>query len=411
MRRPVLLTLAGTLSVSVVSLSACGSGGSGGNSTQQVGTPITIGVSVSLTGDFSGDGKALVQGYDLWAQDENAKGGLLGHHVTMKYVDDASSTQQVVTNYQNLISQDHVALVFGPFSSLLTIPASTVTDRLGYAFAEPAGGGPSVFNRGLHSLFFVQPAAVADNLVSFTQWVLSLPASQRPATAAYATSDDPFTQPQVDRARALLEAGGVTTATSKVYPAETTDWNPIAQQIINANADIVVLGTQEPDGIAYIKAFQQQHYNPKALIETGGPDQGKDFSDKVGATNTAGVLVPAGWWSSAKTTGNTKFVSGFIAKYGGGPADISQDAAEAYSVGQVVDQAATKANSIANSALISAMHSDTFQTIQGPMAFDSAGRPNGATFLVQWQNSATVPVYPATTAVAPPEYPKPTFAP
>ena len=130
---------------------------------------------MSLTGDFSGDGKALVQGYDLWAQDENAKGGLLGHHVTMKYVDDASSTPQVVTNYQNLITQDKVALVFGPFSSLLTIPASTVTDRFGYAFPEPAGGGPSVFNRGMHSLFFVQPAPVEDNLVSFTQWVLSLP--------------------------------------------------------------------------------------------------------------------------------------------------------------------------------------------------------------------------------------------
>jgi branched-chain amino acid transport system substrate-binding protein len=411
MRKPVFLTLAGTLSLSVVSLSACGSGGTGGSSTPQVGTPITIGVSVSLTGDFSGDGKALVQGYDLWAQDENAKGGLLGHHVTMKYVDDASSTQQVVTNYQNLITQDKVALVFGPFSSLLTIPASTVTDRFGYAFPEPAGGGPSVFNRGLHSLFFVQPAAVADNLVSFAHWVLSLPTNQRPATAAYATSDDPFTQPQVDKARSLLEAGGVTTASSKVYPAETTSWNTLAQQVVNANADVVVLGTQEPDGVAFIKAFQQQHYNPKALIETGGPDQGKDFSDKVGAANTGGVMVPAGWWSSAKTPGNSMFVNEFIAKYGGTPADISQDASEAYSVGQVVDQAATKANSIANSALISAMHSNTFQTIQGPMAFDSAGRPNGATFLVQWQNGATVPVYPSSAAVAQPEYPKPTFAP
>src|SRR5580693_7550167 len=208
-------------------------------------TPITIGVSVSLTGDFSGDGKALVQGYLLWAQDENAKGGLLGHHVTMKYVDDASSTTQVVTNYQNLITQDKVALVFGPFSSLLTIPASTVTNRFGYAFPEPAGGGPSVFPRGIHSLFFVQPAPVEDNLVSFTQWVLSLPASQRPATAAYSTEDDPFTQPQVDKARALLEAGGIKTLSYKVYPAESTDFGPLAQQVIQANADIVILGTQE----------------------------------------------------------------------------------------------------------------------------------------------------------------------
>jgi branched-chain amino acid transport system substrate-binding protein len=409
MRKPVSVTVTGILSMVGLSLAACGSGGGGGG-TPQAGKPITIGVSVSLTGDFSGDGKALVQGYDLWAQDENAKGGLLGHHVTMKYVDDASSTQQVVTNYQNLITQDKVDLVFGPFSSLLTIPASTVTDRFGYAFPEPAGGGPSVFTRGIHSLFFVQPAPVEDNLVSFTQWVLSLPASQRPATAAYSTENDPFTQPQVDKAKALLEAAGVRTVSYKVYPVEVTDWTPLAQAVIAANADAVILGTQEPDGVAFIKAFQQQHYNPKALIETAGPDQGKDFSDKVGAGNTEGVLVPAGWYSSAKTQFNTTFVSEFIAKYGGAPGDISQDAAEAYSVGQVVDQAAAKANSIANAALITALHNGTYQTIQGPMAFDAVGKPNGASFLVQWQHAGTVPVYPVSAAVAQPEYPKPNFA-
>jgi branched-chain amino acid transport system substrate-binding protein len=411
MRRPVLTTVTSILTVSALGLTACGSTGGGSGGTPQAGTPITIGVSVSLTGDFSGDGKALVQGYDLWAQDENAKGGLLGHKVTMKYVDDASSAQQVVTNYQNLITQDKVALVFGPFSSLLTIPASTVTNRFGYAFPEPAGGGPSVFTRGINSLFFVQPAAVEDNLVSFTKWVLSLPASQRPATAAYATEDDPFTQPQVDRARALLEAAGVKTLSTKVYPAETTDWTPLAQQVIAANADLVILGTQEPDGVAFIKAFQQQHYNPKALIETAGPDQGADFSGKVGIANTAGVMVPAGWYASAKSSGNAKFVSEFTAKYGGAPGDISGDAAEAYSVGQVVDQAAIKANSIANSALITALHNGTYQTVQGPMAFDAVGKPNGATFLVQWQNGTPVPVYPAAAAIAQPLYPKPNFGP
>jgi branched-chain amino acid transport system substrate-binding protein len=405
MRKPVSLIMAGL----GLTLAACGSS-SGGGGSPQAGTPITIGVSVSLTGDFSGDGKALVQGYDLWAQDINAKGGLLGHKVTMKYVDDASSTQQVVTNYQNLITQDKVALVFGPFSSLLTIPASTVVDRYGYAFPEPAGGGPQVFSRGLHSIFFVQPAAVADNLVSFTKWVLSLPASQRPATAAYATQDDPFTQPQVDKAKTLLEAGGVTTASYKVYPSEPIDWTPLAQQVVNAHADVVILGTQEPDGVAFIKVFQQQHYNPKALVETTGPDQGKDFADKVGAANTEGVMVPAGWWSSAKATGNDKFTSEFVAKYGGAPGDISADAAEAYSVGQVVDQASAKANSIDNAALISALHSGTYQTIQGPMAFDSTGKPNGSSFLVQWQNGLTVPVYPSSAAVAQPEFPKPNFA-
>jgi branched-chain amino acid transport system substrate-binding protein len=388
-----------------LTLAACG--GSTPTAAPSPGTPITIGVSVSLTGDFSGDGKALEQGYDLWAQDVNAKGGLLNHKVTMKYVDDASSTQQVVTNYTNLITSDKVDLVFGPFSSLLTIPASTVVDRYGYAFPEPAGGGPSVFNRGLKSIFFVQPAAVEDNLVSYTKWLLSLPAGQRPATAAYATQDDPFTQPQIDKAKSLLEAGGITTAYYKVYPAETHDFTALAQQVINSKADAVILGTQLPDALAFPQAFVQQHYNPKTIIETTGPDQGASFSGPLGA-NTEGIMVPAGWTPSATAYGNDNFVKEFIAKYGGAAADISADAAEAYSVGQVVDQASAKANSIDNGKLITQLHTGSYNTIQGPMSFDATGKPLGGVgvYIEQWQGGSAIFVYPTSVAAKPPEYPK-----
>ena len=391
--------------VATLGLTAVACGGSATPAAQ--GAPITIGVSVSLSGDFSGDGKALEQGYDLWMADVNSRGGLSGHKVTMKYVDDASSTQQVVTNYQNLITVDKVALVFGPFSSLLTIPASTVVDRYGYAFPEPAGGGPHVFDRGLKSVFFVQPAAVEDNLVSYTNWLLALPSGQRPASVAYATQDDPFTQPQVDKAKSLLEAAGVKTAYYHVYPAETTDFTPIALQVASTKADAVILGTQLPDAVAFAKTFIQQQFNPKTIIETTGPDQGSQFSDKLGA-NTEGIMVPAGWTTDAKAYGNDVFVREFIAKYGGTAADISADAAEAYSVGQVVEQAATKAGSIDNKTLINTLHSGTYNTIQGPMSFDATGKPQGGVgvYIEQWQGGSAMFVFPSTIAAAPPEYPK-----
>jgi branched-chain amino acid transport system substrate-binding protein len=392
--------------VLTLGVSACASsGGSTGGS----GKPLVVGVSVSLDGDFSGDGKALEQGYQLWADDVNAKGGVLGRKVQFKFVNDASSTQQVVTNYQDLITRDKVDLTFGPFSSLLTIPSSAVVSRYGYAFPEPAGGGPDVFSHGLKNVFFVQPAPVVNNLVSYTKWLLGLPAGQRPATAAYSTQDDPFTQPQVDRARSLLEAAGVKTAYSKVYPAETTDFTPLALAVAHSGADAVILGTQLPDAIAFVQTFEQQHFNPRSLVETTGPDQGSDFSDKVGKANTEGIIVPAGWWPSARTGQNDHFVKAFVAKYGGDPASISADAAEAYSVGQVIEQAANRANSVDNAKLISTLHSGTYQTIQGPMAFDKTGQPNGASFLVQWQGGQTVPVYPTAIAAAKPEFPKPNW--
>ena len=385
-------------------LGACGA--SSGSSSSR---PVVIGVSVSLSGDFSADGQAVEQGYKLWASDVNAAGGLLGRKVQFKFVDDSSSAQQVVTNYQNLINVDHVDLTFGPYSSLLTIPASGVAARFGYAFPEPAGGGPQVFTRGLKNLFFVQPAAVVDNLVSYTGWLRSLPASERPKTAAYATEDDPFTQPQIDNARAKLEAAGLTTVYYKVYPAETADTSPIGLAVAKANADVVVLGTQLADGVAFIKTFQGQRYSPKSLVEAAGPDQGFQFSDKVGKSATEGIMVPAGWWPNAKTFANEHFVKAFLAKNGGDASSISADSAEAYSVGQVVQQAADRIQSIDNAKLIDALHHGSYRTVQGTMSFDSVGKPTGQSFLVQWQSGSAVPVFPAAAAVAKPEYPKPAW--
>ncbi len=329
----------------------------------------------------------------------------------MDIVSDASSPDQVQTNYQKLINVNHDDLVFGPYSTLLTKPASVVANRYGYAMVEGAGGGPSVFTQGLHNVFDVS-LPVAYNLDSFAQYLLALPASSRPDSIAYATEDDPFTQPQVDRARQLLEQGGIKTASYQVYPAETTDFNPIADKLIASGAKVVVVGTMLPDITAFIQRFKQQHYNPQALIATAGPDQGDQFIKPIGGAATAeGILVPNDWYPGANNPGNAEMVQAYIAKYGGTPDSISADVAEAYSVGQVVQQAITKVGSLDNTKLIAELHSgDTFTTVQGPVKFDNTGQNTGATaYLFQWQQGKYIPVYPAAAATNPLEFPKPNW--
>ena len=168
-RLAVLITL--SLAAIAVPLTAA----SGASSGQAKGKTITIGISLSLSGDFSDSGKAAMRGYQLWRDVVNAHGGLLGNQVKLKILDDTSSPTQVVTNYQNLITRDKVDLVFGPFSSLLTGPAATVANRYGYAFLEPAGGGPKVFALKLPNLFFLQPAPVVRCGDPFVDWLLTLP--------------------------------------------------------------------------------------------------------------------------------------------------------------------------------------------------------------------------------------------
>jgi branched-chain amino acid transport system substrate-binding protein len=412
LRQKSVLRSVGVLILTLLVLSGCGGSNTTTSSSNQPQSPIKIGISLSLSGDFSADGKAFQQGYQLWADTVNKNGGLLGRKVQLDILSDASSTTQVVTNYQKLITVNHDDLVLGPFSTLLTKPASVVANRYGYAMIEGAGGGPSVFTQGLHNLFDVSPP-VANLLVSFTQYILSLPPSKRPATAAYATEDDPFTQPQVDTARSLLEKGGVKTASYQVYPAETTDFTPIAQKMIAAHAQVIVTGTLLPDITAFIQAFKQQHYNPQALIATAGPDQGSQFTKAIGGTNAAeGIFVPnGGWYPQINTFQNAQMVQNYLAKYGGKPDDISSDVAEGYSVGQVLVQAANKIHSIDNAKLITELHSsDTFQSVQGNVKFNAQGENIlGTGYLFQWQKSSLVSVYPPGQASNTPEFPKPNW--
>jgi branched-chain amino acid transport system substrate-binding protein len=376
-------------------------------------SPITIGASLSLSGDFASDGQAFEKGYELWAKDQNAAGGLLGHPVKLDIISDASSPAQVVTNYTKLISSDHDQLVFGPFSTLLTVPSSKVVNRYGYAFVEGAGGAPAAFGNGLHNIFDVS-LPVIDNLVPFAHWLVSLPASERPTTAAIATSDDPFTQPQLPLAAKILQAGGIKIVYNKVFPAEVTDYAPIATSVASSKAQAFLLGSVDvPTVSAFIHTFIQQHYNPKAFIATAGPDQGAAFLKAIGGpANAEAIMVPNGWYPGYSNAQSQKMVSEYVAKYGGTPSDVNADVAEAYSVGQVVAQAVAATGGFDNSKIISYLHSGvTLNSVQGPVKFDSLGE-NGAAaaFAFQWQKGVLVQVLPpGATGSKTPEYPKPNW--
>jgi branched-chain amino acid transport system substrate-binding protein len=118
-------------------------------------TPITIGISLSFSGDFKDDGQAMKQGNQLWMDTVNNNGGLLGRPVKLIILDDKSDPDQVAKNYATLIHTDHIDLVFGPFSSLLMKAAVPVVRDAGYTFIEGAGGAPSVFSNGWKNLFAV----------------------------------------------------------------------------------------------------------------------------------------------------------------------------------------------------------------------------------------------------------------
>jgi branched-chain amino acid transport system substrate-binding protein len=324
--RARFLSLTATAAVLAMVLAACSSSGgsssspsaSASASASAAKTPITVGISLSLTGDFSADGQAFQRGYELWQSAVNSHGGILGRQVKLIVINDGSSPTTVVSNYQKLISVDHVDLTFGPFSSLLTGPASTAVARYGYAMIEGAGTSPSVFNvasnQAVHNVF--SPSLpVRDYMVPFSDWIKSLPPSQRPKTAAYPMANDPFADPPVQRTQKALEAIGVKTVYSKIFPAEVSAYKAPADQVAASGAQAVVLGSTDiPTVNAFIQAFEQQHYNPKIFIAASGPDQGAAFIKAVGKSNANGMMVPNGWYGGYNNALSHIMVQQYIAK-------------------------------------------------------------------------------------------------
>jgi len=397
---PWFLPIAAATAAAATLLAACSSSGSSGNSGSGSKSPILIGVSLSLTGDFSADGQAFQRGYNLWASDVNKAGGLLGRQVKFKFLDDKSDPTQGSTNVQQLISSDHVDMLFGPFSSLITGPTASVAARYGFAMIEGAGGAPAVFNtpsnQARHNVFDVS-YPIVDQYDPLTTWIKSLPAGQRPKTAAYPIVNNPFTIPPEQRAQKQLEALGVKTVYSKVLPEELPNAKSVADQVAASGAQAVFLGSVDvPTVAAFMQAFQQQHYNPKLMAATAGPDQGAAFLKAVGKANATGIMTANGWYGGYDNAQSKTMVQEYIAKYGGTPSDINSDVAEGYGVGQVAAQAIKATGGTDQSKIITYLHSGvTLQSVQGPVQFNSLGmNTKPVIFVFQWQDGNYAQVLP-----------------
>jgi branched-chain amino acid transport system substrate-binding protein len=369
--------------------------------------PIRIGISLPLTGDFTEPGEGVQRGYELWAEIINENGGLLGRDVELIIRDDGSDPNKVVSDYERLISVENVDLVFGPFSSLLVVPASEVAEKYEMLFVQPAGAAPEVFDRGLEYLFYAAPAVADDHGQYFNEWLLSLPEGERPETAAYPELDDPFAQGTAEGIRTALEAGGIETVFKEVYPPDQGDFAPIASKIAASGAELVVGGTQYEDCVNLIRALQELDYQPKAVISSTGPTL-TSFGEAVGDA-AEGIMAPVGYHAMADFPTNPEFVAAYEEEYGDLP---TEDPANAFTVGQIVQQAVEEVGSVADQdALRDYIRDNEFETIVGPLSFNERGEPQSAHMILQWQDGEIEIVLPDDDQVKSAEmiFPKPAW--
>ena len=384
--------LAAAVSIAALAVSACSSAGS--VSSAQSSGPLTIGMSLPLTGPVADVSKSGYQGYQLWASQLNAAGGLLGRQVKLDVLDDGFSPTQTASDYTRLISQDKVNLLLGTFSSLLNAPASAIAERQGMLYVEPSGGSASLFTRGFTNLFFAQPGTTTTVPDRFVRWITSLAASKRPATAAYITQDDPSASPAVAVFKTKLQALGIKTVYDQTYDPSTTNFDTIASAVAHAQPQLVIQGAVADDGAQFVRSLEKLKFSPKMMFQTNSPAV-ETYASAIGKNNTEGVFTAAAWNAKAQYPGNASFVAAYTKKFGSVP---TEDAANSYTAGQVLAAAVKAVGRIDQKALAAWLHAHTVNTIVGPLKWDSAGDPEGSLLLAQWQGGQLRIVAPKSAA-------------
>jgi branched-chain amino acid transport system substrate-binding protein len=391
-RHPRSIRYLAAASITALAATACSSSASTAGKVSS--GPITIGMSLPMTGPVADVSKSGLQGYQLWSSQLNAAGGLLGHQLKLNVLDDGFDPNQTATDYTRLISQDRVNLLLGTFSSLLNAPASAIAARQGMLYVEPSGGAATLFTRGFTNLFFAQPGTTTSEPDRFVAWIASLPASQRPATAAYVTQDDPSASPAVAVFKTRLQALGIKTVYDQTYDPSTTNFDAIASSVAHARPQLIIQGAVADDGAAFVRSLEKLNFSPRMLFQTNAPSDSA-YPGAIGRANAEGVFTAEAWSPQATYPGNAAFVAAYTKKFGSPP---TEDAANSYTAGQVLAAAVRAVGRIDQKALAAWLHTHTVSTIVGPLKWNSAGDPEGSLLLAQWQGGKLQIVAPKSAA-------------
>ena len=348
-----------------------------GNGAVRAADPIRVGMSMALTGGVAPIGKQVITALQIWRDDVNAKGGLLGRPVELVFYDDQSNPANVPQIYTKLIDVDKVDLLIGPYATNMVAPAIPV---LMQSKKTTIGILANAANSKFHyDQYFSMLPTGPEPQKAFSRgfFELAAAAQPRPKTVALIAADAEFAQNAVEGARQnITDMGGFDTVFDKSYPPTTADFTPILRAIQALNPDIVFVAAYPPDSVGIVRAANEIGLVPKlfggtfiGLLVTPikmqlGPLMNGIVNNEVFVPAPAftfpGTLeVLAKYQTAAKTQG--------IDPLGWAFPPLS------YAAGQVLAQAVEGAKSLDHKAIADYMRSHTFHTVVGDITFGKDG--------------------------------------
>ncbi|MGH6943826.1 MAG: amino acid ABC transporter substrate-binding protein [Geminicoccaceae bacterium] len=313
--------------------------------------PIRIGASLSLTGKYARTGEEEGRGYQLWADSINQQGysfgkkdlpntsakGLLGRPVELVILDDRSDPTTGVRLYNELIYNQKVDLLLGPYSSAVTNAVAPVLEQAQIPTPNPMASSTDIWTgRNLQWQVQIQPPA-SKRLPGLTE----TSAAHGDTTIAIIYEDTEFPRNSAEAIRDRATKDGMEIVLDEAYPTKLTDWTPIIQRVTGSGAAVVAGGGYLPDAIGITRAVRSLGYKPHILSLLVGVAL-PDFEETLGQ-DALTVTGDADWVTTVGFPGAQEYIEAYHAKYGGMP---EYHSAGGYGGAQILEEAVKRVGNI-----------------------------------------------------------------
>ncbi|MBI2735285.1 MAG: amino acid ABC transporter substrate-binding protein [Rhodospirillales bacterium] len=351
--------------------------------------PIKIGFAMSLTGPGAGAGKMMLVGREIWKEEANAKGGLLGHPVQFVYYDDQSNPGNVPGIYTKLIDLDRVDLLCSSFGTNQIAPAMPIVMARNMVYMGLFGTGVNDTFRYDRYFQILPNGPEGNRSLSLGFFEAAKALGTAPPTVALAGEDTEFGQNILAGARANVAKLGLKVVYDRTFPAATVDHTPIVRAIQSAKPDLVFVASYPIGSVGMVRAVNEVGFTPRMF---GGAMIGLSFTSTKAQLGPLlnGIVINENYVPepTMKFPGIEAFLEQYRARAKAAGTDpLGFWSPFAYAELQILGQAVTSVGAIDQAKLAEYMHKTPFKTIVGDVKFGPDGEWDKSRILfVQYRN-------------------------
>ncbi|MDF3037085.1 MAG: branched-chain amino acid transporter substrate-binding protein [Paucimonas sp.] len=356
--------------------------------------PVTFGASVQLTGPVANTGRYYKDAYEFAVDKINAAGGIrIGstqHKIALKILDNQSDVNLSVRQYVQLLAQDKVDFLLGPFASNFVLADSSIAEKSRVPMVQGGGASDQIYSRGYKYIFGTLPAA-SNYFGSTIEAMTKL--NPKPQTVALLYADDAFDVSVAKGTRELLKKAGFKTVIDERYSTNASDFSVLLSRIKSQKVDAVLVAGHETEVLNFIRQAKSLNVSPMLYSFTVGVPSA-DFRQALGA-DANGASGMTAWLPSATLKdqwfGNAaEFARAWKAKFGYEP---DYHAASGVATVEALVNAIQAAGSTDPQKVRDALAKVSFDSLYGRVTFNDKGQISLPQIMVQIQGDKVVPIF------------------